>query len=113
MDPKQIWNQVTNPGDSAAALIGYAVGFAVDLFFFPGGESAGITAAVWSVGALGLKKGADVVFRPRAGKKSAAPPLDERANQLSSFVRTRLLSTSLPAADERELKHLLKTVTDR
>jgi len=42
-------------GDIAAAGIGYAAGFVIDNYFFPGGLSGGIVAAVAATGAVGVK----------------------------------------------------------
>lgn len=42
-------------GDIAAAGIGYAVGFFIDNFYFPGGLTGGVVAAVSATGAVGVK----------------------------------------------------------
>jgi hypothetical protein len=47
--------ELATRGDLIAAGTGYVVGFAVDSFFFIGGESSASTASACAVGALSLK----------------------------------------------------------
>lgn len=68
MDPKEWIPKWATRGDLAAAAVGYAVGFAVDVFYYPDGVSPGTTAGVFAVGAVGLKNAGQGViedFRKR------------------------------------------------
>ena len=61
-------------GDTAAAFIGYATGFVVDVFLFPLGIPPGTTAGVFMIGAVGVKNLIQISlgFRKKARKEAEA-----------------------------------------
>ncbi len=86
---KEFFEKVSTSGDVAATAVGYAVGFAVDVFLFPGGVPPGTVAGVSAVGALGLKKAADAVFSRTENDKAQGtrpPDLERKANALLEFL---------------------------
>ena len=52
MDPKEWFPKWATRSDLAAAAVGYATGFAVDVFYFPDGVPPGTTAGVFAVGTV-------------------------------------------------------------
>ena len=108
---KEFFKNLSTAGDIAAAAIGYAVGFAVDAHFFPGGISPGVAAGVSSVGALGLKKFADVLISARRQRKNNS--LDTRALQIEIYLKKALDRSSLPNDEEQLLVAILREVRRR
>jgi hypothetical protein len=71
MEPKDILPKLSSRGDVGAAALGFATGFAVDVFLFPGGVPPGTTASVFAVGAAGLKNSVQAFIQTRKSRKSS------------------------------------------
>jgi len=61
MDLKELLSSLSSPGDLAAASLGYASGFVIDVFFFPEGLGPGTVAGVTAIGTLGAKKSVEAL----------------------------------------------------
>jgi hypothetical protein len=79
------WWGSGSKGDIAAGAIGYATGFAVDVFLFPLGVPPGTTASIFAVGAIGLKNAFQVA---RSSRRPKVDPqeLEKRAINFVEFV---------------------------
>jgi hypothetical protein len=56
MTPDDIFRHIATPGDIGGYLLGFAAGFAIDVFAFPTGVEPQTTALVWGAAVLGCKK---------------------------------------------------------
>lgn len=110
LDPSSLIKEITSPGDVAAAALGYAAGFAADIFLFPGGVTAGVTAGVWAVGAIGIKKFVESALGLR---KSGTRSLKDTARALDTFIKNRLNHQGLEKENEEEFLALRKVVKER
>jgi hypothetical protein len=78
----------TTRGDVGAAGLGYAIGFAVDVFLFPLGVPPGTTAGVFAVGAVGLKNAVQAGLEQRSSAKRDTPEaLAERHEALLTLLQ--------------------------
>lgn len=74
--------------DAAAAAVGYAIGFAIDIFLFPAGVPPGTTAGVFAVAAVGAKNTAESII---SSNKQRAQAQEELAQKESQAKRNALL----------------------
>ena len=77
MDPKEWLPKWTTRSDLAAAAVGYATGFAVDIFYFPAG--------VFAIGTVGLKNSVQTAieaYREKRREQQNHRALEERATVL-------------------------------
>lgn len=83
-------HNISTRGDVAAVGLGYAIGFAVDNYFFPGGLTGGVVAAVAATGAVGLKNLFDALwnnFRVRRSEFSGDTiELEQQAERLLRYI---------------------------
>ena len=86
IDPGKL-PQPSAPGDVAAAALGYAVGFGVDVLLFPLGIPPGVTAGVWATGAVGLKKSIDAILHRRPKPTKALLPQKPQTDTESDLTR--------------------------
>lgn len=96
MDPQEWLTKSATRSDLAAAAVGYAVGFSVDVFFFPMGVPPGTTAGVFAVGMVGLKNSVQTTLEGFNGKKRVHRDrsiLDERAAILHQTLSDEKLGT--------------------
>lgn len=85
-NPSPWWGSGSK-GDIAAGAIGYATGFAVDVFLFPLGVPPGTTAGVFAVGAVGLKNAVQAWRSSRLPTVKRTPEtLEEAANTFINFI---------------------------
>ena len=97
MGPQEWLPEWTTRGDLAAAAVGYAVGFAVDVFLFPTGVPPGTTAGVFAVGSVGLKnsaQGAVERFKQKKQAQLARLDLEERAEIFHQVLAQQELGTA-------------------
>lgn len=95
---KELLEKISTPGDVAASAIGYALGFAADVFLFPGGVTSGTVAAVSAVGALGIKKAIDArISRELVGGKdeTVKVELEKKAKSLVNFLERAIEQPNL------------------
>src|ERR1044072_525715 len=79
-------------GDVAAFGLGYAAGFAIDNYFFPGGLTSGVVAAVSATGAVGFKNFVHAIWNSiRAGARDEwtgdADALKIRAESVMRYIQ--------------------------
>lgn len=77
------WWKSGTKGDIAASGLGYAAGFAVDVFLFPLGVPPGTTAAVFAVGAVGAK---NAVQAWKARSQSSDRKLAKRTGEFLHLI---------------------------
>jgi hypothetical protein len=93
-------------GDIAAAGIGYALGFFVDNFYFPGGLTGGVVAAVSATGAVGLK---NLFHAFWANRKMPAIDYSDDPNQIKEQAEKLLLYiTTIVDRSENPKEHPLR-----
>jgi hypothetical protein len=84
--------KISTRGDVAAASLGFAIGFAVDVFLFPLGVPPGTTAGACATGALGLKNAAQAAMTERRDARKRAEDektAEEEAERRKEEERTR------------------------
>lgn len=79
--------KLTTKGDIAAAGLGFALGFAVDIFLFPAGVPPGTTASVFMAGAVGLKNSAQAALESRSTKKAEQNKRGELRQKAEALLR--------------------------
>lgn len=84
-------HSISTRGDIAAAGVGYAVGYAIDTYFFPGGLTGGIVAAVSATGSVGVKNFFHALWTRRRTKKAQVfygdpVELEQQAEKLLRYV---------------------------
>jgi hypothetical protein len=72
--------ELATRGDLVAAGAGYVVGFAIDSFFFPGGESSASTAGAFAIGALTAKYAAQTLWE-RLRSRNTETAIEEQSEQ--------------------------------
>jgi hypothetical protein len=109
MDLNDFVSQLSSSADWGVIALGYAGGFAADVFYFPGGLPPGSVAGVSSIATFGLKKTIDGVLaelqrrRDRRAEENAAADTRravELENQavLERRAQERLREASQPSA---------------
>jgi len=82
--------KISTRGDVAAFGIGYAVGYVIDNYFFPGGLSGGVVAAVSATGSVGVKNFLHVLWGGRGEKEDdfRGDPLEleQQAEKLLRYI---------------------------
>ena len=68
---KLVGIEMTTPGDIATAGLAYAIGFAVDAFFFSHGVSSGAAAGACAAGAIGAKYSIQGFLQKKKSKNKA------------------------------------------
>jgi hypothetical protein len=82
-------HNISTRGDIASAAIGYALGYAIDNYFFPGGLSGGVVAAVTATGSVGIKNFLDSIWsRGRKSNRFQGEPieLEQQAVKLLRYI---------------------------
>lgn len=81
---------ISTRGDVAAAGLGYAIGFAIDNYFFPGGLTGGIVAAITATGSVGLKNFFHAIansWKRRTDEFTGDPiELEQQAEKLLRYI---------------------------
>lgn len=75
---------LSSPADIGIAGVGYATGFAIDVFLFPGGVPPGTTAAVYAIGAVGVKNLAQAI-RQKFSSSTLNVPDSGNEDQIRSY----------------------------
>jgi hypothetical protein len=118
-DLKDLKDKVATPGDAAAAGLGYALGYAADVFLFPLGVPPGTVAAVSSVGTWGVKKAVDAFRAWRKRKKDDRDSetddknLKRKIGELQDVLKRRLNRTNIKKEESDFLKDLRTTLQQR
>lgn len=90
MDSKDLLSKLSSRGDIGAAALGFALGFAVDVFWFPEGMPSATAASVFAVGAVGVKNSMQAFLeaqKPAREKKQRSEKLKRIAESLRDFAR--------------------------
>ncbi len=104
--PKDILDVFSaSPGDTAAGLVGYAAGFAADVFFFAGGVEPGTTAGVSAAAAIGAKRSVESLLGIRSSKRQ----IDKKARVVLKHLgkKARESAEAKSIADEFEHDYLM------
>jgi len=80
VDPKIEPLKVATRGDVAAAALGYVAGFAIDNYFFPGGLTGGVIAALGATASVGLKNFVHAIWN--GIRKPSSPEWDGESQDL-------------------------------
>lgn len=94
MSLKDLGIPLSSKGDLAAAGLGYAAGFAIDVFLFSGGVAPASTAAVFAVGAVAMKNGVVAAWESWRNHRSESripPSVPERSTRDRAEILLRLL----------------------
>ena len=94
-EPSQFVRHISSAGDLAVVLLGYVAGFLLHVHLAPLTAAPGMTAALFSAGALGLKKTGEAVLG--GGRRK----LRARSHALAKTVGSSALSKRI--AEAREL----------
>jgi hypothetical protein len=115
MNFSELLPQLTSRGDIGTALVGYAVGFAVDVFGFTGGLDPGTTAGVFAAGAVGAKNGLHAAIdHVRAVYTSRGPTsrgLGVKVENLASLLQEEADNEENPATDRRIYRSQLASLS--
>lgn len=90
MESKDLLSKLSSRGDVGAAALGFAVGFAIDVFRFPSGIPSATTASVFAVGSVGFKNSIQAFLeerRPGREKKRRKERLRRIADSLRVFAQ--------------------------
>lgn len=80
---------VKTKGDVAAATLGFAAGFTVDVFLFPLGVPPGTTASVFAVAAVGAKNAVQSIVEARKNNEETAYSMMREGNDAENAARKR------------------------